>query len=268
VRELADEGTGAARKLIAVVGVAAVREAVEACRAGRELRTDLDAAWLSVVLRDLRVRDDAWARMDPRHAAAHLRLWADLTRRARPGLVAAPATMLAFVAWQSGNGALANVALDRALADDDAYTMALLMRDVIDAGVPPDKALPPLSPEEVAESYAEGEDADADADDASDLGDLDDLDDIIGLDELGELADLDDPRDLSGPGDDGHGPGGGLVPPLDDGRAAGGPRLPGRIREPFARIGAMPCLGGAPRASRPDIAPRAMTAPQPRGRAT
>ena len=90
-----------------------------------------------MALRDLRVRDDAWARMDPAHADAHRRLWTDVVRRAQPGYVAAPAALLAFVAWQSGDGALANVALDRALADDPRYSMALLLRQVITAGAPP-----------------------------------------------------------------------------------------------------------------------------------
>jgi hypothetical protein len=107
--------------------------------------------------------------MDPGHADAHLRLWTDLTRRAQPGYVAAPASLLAFVAWQSGDGALANVALDRALADDPAYSMALLLRQVITAGTPPSLARLPMTPEEVAASYDEadeeiGDDADHDPD--------------------------------------------------------------------------------------------------------
>ena len=67
--------------------------------------------------------------------------------------------LLAFVAWQSGDGALANVALDRALADDPGYSMALLLRQVINAGAPPSLARLPMTPEEVAASYddAEGE---------------------------------------------------------------------------------------------------------------
>jgi Domain of unknown function (DUF4192) len=36
----------------------------------------------------------------------------------RPSHVAAPASLLAFCAWQAGDGALANVALDRALDDN------------------------------------------------------------------------------------------------------------------------------------------------------
>jgi Domain of unknown function (DUF4192) len=59
----------------------------------------------------------------------------------------------AFCAWQSGNGALGNVALDRALADNPRYSMALLLRDALDSGVPPSMARLPMTPEEVAASY-------------------------------------------------------------------------------------------------------------------
>ncbi len=50
---------------------------------------------------------------------------------------------------------LANLALDRALADTPGYSMALLLRDAILAGAPPSLAVPPLTPEQVAASYAE-----------------------------------------------------------------------------------------------------------------
>ena len=93
-------------------------------------------AWLALVLTSLPVRDDAWARMDPAHRDAHRRLWTDLVRRAQPGYAAAPASLLAFTAWQSGDGALANIALDRALADTPGYSMALLLQEALDAGMP------------------------------------------------------------------------------------------------------------------------------------
>jgi hypothetical protein len=120
-----------------------------------------------VALRDLRVRDDAWARMDPAHRDAHRRLWTDVVRRAQPGHVAAPASLLAFVAWQCGDGALANVALDRALADDPSYSMATLLRQVISAGAPPSLARLPMSPEQVAAAYQDIDEA------AEDYGDED-----------------------------------------------------------------------------------------------
>jgi len=96
--------------------------------------------------------------MDPAHQEAHRRLWTDVIRRAQPGYVAAPASLLAFVAWQAGDGALANVALDRALADEPRYSMAQLLRQVITAGAPPSLARLPMTPEEVAASYDDAED--------------------------------------------------------------------------------------------------------------
>ena len=144
---------GAARHLIAAQGLAAVSSLIGIYRAGGQYSTDYQLAWLSVTLKDLRVRDDAWARMDPQDRGAHLRLWTDVVRRAQPGYVAGPASLLAFVAWQDGNGALANIALDRALADVSGYSMAILLRQVIAAGTPPAMARLPLTPAEVAACY-------------------------------------------------------------------------------------------------------------------
>ena len=152
VRAARSRRRASVRRLIAVVGLPAVSKAIGRYRDGGSLEPR-EAAWLTVVLRDLRVRDDAWCRMRPEHLEAHLRLWTDLTRLARPGYVRAPASLLAFVAWQQGNGALANVALDRALADDPHYSMAVLLRQVIDSGAPPSLAQLPMTPEEVAASY-------------------------------------------------------------------------------------------------------------------
>ena len=105
------------------------------------------------MLAHLPVRDDAWSRMDPEHREAHLRLWTDLVRRARRRYLAAPASLLAFTAWQSGEGALANIAVDLALAADPGYSLAHLLRDIMDAGVPPSAARLPMTPEQVAASY-------------------------------------------------------------------------------------------------------------------
>jgi hypothetical protein len=146
-----------ARRAVADAGLHAVSDAIARYRDGGQIQSADDAAWLTLVLRDLRVRDDAWSRMDPAHSEAHLRMWTGITRLAQPGYVAAPASLLAFVAWQSGNGALANVALDRALADDPHYSMADLLRQVIDSGAPPSMARLPMTPEEVAASYDESD---------------------------------------------------------------------------------------------------------------
>ena len=135
-------------------GLAAVASAVGIYRDGGAITAAIRHAWLAVVLRRLRIRDDAWARMDPTHHRAHRRLWTDLTRRAQPGYAAAPASLLALTAWQAGDGAMANLALDRALADDPGYRMALLLREALAAGAPPKMAAPGITPEQVADSYA------------------------------------------------------------------------------------------------------------------
>ena len=59
---------GAARRLIAAEGLNAVGAMIATYRAGGKYTTDYQIAWLTVALRDLRVRDDAWARMDPAYA--------------------------------------------------------------------------------------------------------------------------------------------------------------------------------------------------------
>ena len=93
-------------------------------------------------------------RMDPARRDAHRRLWIDVVRQAQPGYVAAPASLPAFVAWQDGNGPLANVVLDRALEDRPSYPMATMLRQVVTAGVSPSMArLTMMTPEGVAAWY-------------------------------------------------------------------------------------------------------------------
>jgi hypothetical protein len=154
---------GAARRAIAREGLPVVADIISAYQTAGQYPHDDQIAFLTVVLQDLRVRDDAWSRMDPRYGAAHLRMWTEIVRLACPGYVAPAASLLAFVAWQSGDGALANLALDRALADDPGYSMAGLLRQVISSGAPPSMARLPMTPEDVAACYE-----DLDGDDAND----------------------------------------------------------------------------------------------------
>lgn len=92
-------------------------------------------AWLSLLLAHTPVRDHAWERTDGRDR--DIALWTDVLRRAEPGLIAAPACLLAFAAWRAGQGALAAVALERALAGHPDYSLALLLDDLLRRGVPP-----------------------------------------------------------------------------------------------------------------------------------
>jgi uncharacterized protein DUF4192 len=132
-----------------------VVDAIATYRDGGQLTSDDDLAFLSMALSDLRIRDDAWARMDPEHSAAHQRLWTDLTRRACRQYRPAPASLLAFTAWQAGDGALAGLAAQCALDADPQYSMALMLADFLGRGLPPSLARLPMTPEQVAESYAQ-----------------------------------------------------------------------------------------------------------------
>ena len=151
----ARRGTGSPLRLVVSHGRRAVREAIRVYRGGGRISDADRIAWLAVSLAHLAVRDDAWARMVPEYRQAHLSLWADIVRRIDGPWLPAPASLLAFTAWQSGDGTLANIALDRALGADPEYSMALLLRDILTAGVPPSQARLPMTPEEVAQSYAE-----------------------------------------------------------------------------------------------------------------
>jgi Domain of unknown function (DUF4192) len=55
----------------------------------------------------------------------------------------------------AGDGGLANVALERAVRADPAYSMARLLLEVICAGLPPAQARLRMTPEELAEAYGE-----------------------------------------------------------------------------------------------------------------
>jgi len=135
-------------------GLRAVRVAVAAYRRGGQITSDDQIARLAVPLTDLRVRDHAWAHMIPGHRAAHGRLWTDVVRRVPARYIPAPASLLAFTAWQEGNGSLASIAAERALAADPQYAMALVIVEALGAGAPPSAARPPLPAEGLQTSHA------------------------------------------------------------------------------------------------------------------
>lgn len=136
------------------IGRREVQRAIRRYRGGETIDSIEHLAWLAVLMADLRVRDDAWARMDPAYRDHHCRLWTDVIRCAALDYVPAPAALLAFTAWQAGNGVLAAIAVDRALGADPGYSMARLLSDAIQAALPPSAARLPMTPAKVAASYA------------------------------------------------------------------------------------------------------------------
>lgn len=65
------------------------------------------------------------------------RMWTVLTRTVPGPAVAVPAALLAVCAYLRGEGALAGVAADVALAADPDHSLARTVRDVMDHGIPP-----------------------------------------------------------------------------------------------------------------------------------
>lgn len=116
----------------------AIDRRVSALAAGtaRPLR-HRDVARMSVALIDRPLRDRVAGHCLRQSASAAESLWIDLLRRIPPPLDAAPATLLALSCWARGDGAMANVALDRALHSDPGYSLAQLVRTALDHALPP-----------------------------------------------------------------------------------------------------------------------------------
>ncbi|MEU8347334.1 protein of unknown function [Actinomadura meyerae] len=134
---------------------------------GRAGPTDDEVAWLGLLLTDLRFRDEAWIRIDEDAPAADIAFWRDVLRRVEERYAPAPASLLAFAAYTAGDGGLANVALQRALDADPAYSMAAILREVINAGIPPSRLALRMTPAQLAAAYDDRADR-ADRDDRAD----------------------------------------------------------------------------------------------------
>ncbi len=97
-----------------------------------------DAAQLAVGLEDVLARDEVATRMLDRSAAL-LAVLVQVVRLVGAPVDAPTCALLAWVAYGSGDGALANIALDRALAAQPEHSLGLLLRACLDAGLPPDE---------------------------------------------------------------------------------------------------------------------------------
>jgi hypothetical protein len=121
-----------------------IRVGQEALRLWRRVLSDLGedrvppgtAASLVVSLGDVLVRDEVltWALEDDESLLA---LLLELARGAVPPFDAPVCTLVGWVAHVRGDGALANVALDRALDADAGYSLARLARQGLDSQVRP-----------------------------------------------------------------------------------------------------------------------------------
>ena len=83
-------------------------------------------------------RDAAMGGLTRQLAEERLPVFSALVRAAPPPLLAPVASVLAFLAWLSGDGALAWCALDRAAEGDPPCTLADAVAEALDLALPPD----------------------------------------------------------------------------------------------------------------------------------
>ncbi|HKE53034.1 MAG TPA: DUF4192 domain-containing protein [Actinomycetes bacterium] len=126
------------------------------------------AALLLTGLQDRRTRDLCMGWTAGARGRAAVELWTQLVRMAPPPLGAAPATVLAFVAWQRGGGAIVTLAIERALAHDPQDRLARLLADLVFGGVDPADCAPAdwlaeVDPAEVRELADEAQEPASDA---------------------------------------------------------------------------------------------------------
>ncbi|HEX7404469.1 MAG TPA: DUF4192 domain-containing protein [Candidatus Nanopelagicaceae bacterium] len=89
-------------------------------------------------LRDIQVRDFALGSHNDDTLHVYGAMWLYLLRIAPKGFIAPVASLLAALAYERGDGALAHRCLDRAVEDDPAYSLAGLLCRVFSAGWPPE----------------------------------------------------------------------------------------------------------------------------------
>lgn len=89
-------------------------------------------------LNDIQVRDFALGSHTEATHQVYWQMWRYLLRIAPVGFVAPVATLFAATSYERGEGALAQRALDRAVADDSTYSLTSLLRRVFSAGWPPE----------------------------------------------------------------------------------------------------------------------------------
>lgn len=152
VARWAEEDVDAVPSRMVAEGVPLVRSVIERACVGSHPPLDDEVAWLGVLLSSVRVRDEAWVRIREPDLDVHVQLWRHVLTRVSTPYAAAPACLLAYAAWRSGEGALANIALDRAFAADPHYSMARLLQELFISGLPPWSLPMTLTPEQLDET--------------------------------------------------------------------------------------------------------------------
>lgn len=130
-------GAGGAVDEVAV----AVRQAVAAVRrVGRgAVLSDIDLARIGASLVDVRVRDALFTLVDSEEASAAETLWSQLARALPQPYRSEALCLIGFSAFSRGEGPLAGVALEAALAEDPAHRMAGMLDCALQNGIRPEE---------------------------------------------------------------------------------------------------------------------------------
>ena len=102
-----------------------------------ELLSAQDVAALVMAVQEIRLRDAAWGLMTRERADQHFALWRHVMRLAPDALMAPAGALAGFAAWLTGAGTVAWHAVDCVLSVDPEYSMANLLRKMLDSAVDP-----------------------------------------------------------------------------------------------------------------------------------
>jgi hypothetical protein len=92
---------------------------------------------LSLLVREVHLRDLAWALLTPTNADDHVRLWSAVVAHVPPTLAAAPLCLLGMAAWLVGAGALLNCCCERLTRVDPDYSMGRVLAEISEQAIPP-----------------------------------------------------------------------------------------------------------------------------------
>ena len=99
--------------------------------------TEAEAVEIAVLVRDVGVRDEVWARMTRQNAEAYVTLWHRVVAASIWPYEAAPLAMLGWAGWLDGNGALLNCCIDRLEQVAPDYSLLELCKQISINAIPP-----------------------------------------------------------------------------------------------------------------------------------